>query len=44
MIPTFALLSFYFIERPALRFRKWLQQSRSSKVLIPLAVSPEVAE
>jgi peptidoglycan/LPS O-acetylase OafA/YrhL len=44
MIVTFSLLSFYFIERPALRFRKWLQQSKSSKVLIPVAVGQEVAE
>jgi peptidoglycan/LPS O-acetylase OafA/YrhL len=44
MILMFALLSFYGIERPALRFRKWSQHTRPSEPLVPMTVGSEAAE
>jgi peptidoglycan/LPS O-acetylase OafA/YrhL len=44
LIAICALLSFYLVERPALRFRKWLQRPKSSDPLLPVTVGPGVVE
>jgi peptidoglycan/LPS O-acetylase OafA/YrhL len=44
IILALALLSFYFIERPALRFRKWLQRSRPPSAMIAVVIASEAAE